>query len=130
MWKYTQADHLLFDPSGSVLDRKGYSGSGAAKNEPDRQCLKDQGPIPRGMYTIGDARDDPGGLGPVVLPLMPDAGNAMCGRSADGHAHKTGTLCPAQQAIVGLRTFVNRSVAVASARANAAPADAIARGEE
>jgi hypothetical protein len=35
---------------------QGYSGKGDAKNNPDKETLKKAGPIPRGLYTIGNAR--------------------------------------------------------------------------
>jgi hypothetical protein len=79
MWKYSQTTGELFDPNGALLDT-GYSGKGAAKNQPDQQCVANLGPIPRGYYTIGAAVDHPR-LGPVALPLAPDAANDMCGRS-------------------------------------------------
>jgi hypothetical protein len=36
---------------------QGYSGKGDAKNNPDKEELKNAGPIPRGLYTIGKARE-------------------------------------------------------------------------
>jgi hypothetical protein len=80
MWKYVQSTGELYKASG-VLHSRGYSGRGTAKNDPTKQCVVDQGPIPRGDYTIGGAIDHPQ-LGPVALPLSPDAANNMCGRSA------------------------------------------------
>lgn len=80
MWTWQQSPHSMIDPSGQVLDSSGYSGKGTAKNDPDQQCVVDQGPIPRGTYTIGGAIDHPR-LGPVAIPLTPDPGNNMCNRS-------------------------------------------------
>lgn len=80
MWTWQQAPHSMLDPTGNVLDRTGYSGKGAAKNDPDQQCSVDQGPIPRGRYAIGLATNHPR-LGPLTIPLTPDAGNDMCQRS-------------------------------------------------
>jgi hypothetical protein len=36
---------------------QGYSGKGDAKNNPDKEALKNAGPIPRGLYTVGKARE-------------------------------------------------------------------------
>jgi hypothetical protein len=80
MWTWQQSPHCMIDPSGNVLDSSGYSGKGAAKNDPDQQCLVDQGPIPQGTYALGAAIDHPR-LGPVAIPLTPDPGNNMCNRS-------------------------------------------------
>jgi Protein of unknown function (DUF2778) len=80
MWTWQQASHTMLDPSGTVLDSNGYSGMGAAKNDPDQQCVVDQGPIPRGSYAIGPAINHPR-LGPVAIPLTPDPNNDMCQRS-------------------------------------------------
>ena len=79
MWKYSQSSGELFDPSGSLVST-GYAGKGDAKNQPEKQCELDRGPIPRGYYSIKAAVDHPK-LGPVVLPLEPDADNEMCERS-------------------------------------------------
>jgi hypothetical protein len=79
MWNYAQTTGELFDPSGNLV-QTGYSGKGDAKNDPDQQCVVDMGPIPRGLYTIQPAVTDPI-LGPVAIPLDPDASNNMCGRS-------------------------------------------------
>jgi hypothetical protein len=80
MWTWQQASHTMMDPLGTVLDGSGYSGKGAAKNDPDQQCVVDQGPIPRGSYAIGPAMNHPR-LGPVAIPLTPDPNNDMSQRS-------------------------------------------------
>jgi hypothetical protein len=80
MWRYVQSTGELYEPTGTLHSR-GYSGRGTAKNDPAKQCVVDQGPIPRGDYTIKGAIDHPQ-LGPVSMPLSPDAANNMCGRSA------------------------------------------------
>ena len=79
MWLWQQAQHTMMDPAGRVLDRTGYSGKGTAKNDPDKQCVVDQGPIPRGTYTVGPAMNHPR-LGPVSIPLTPHPINDMCQR--------------------------------------------------
>jgi type VI secretion system (T6SS) effector TldE1-like protein len=80
MWTYVQASGELLDDAGKVVG-VGYSGKGAAKNDPAQQCFKDNGPLPRGHYTIHPAVHPPNSLGPLALPLEPDAGNDMCHRS-------------------------------------------------
>ena len=65
---------------GALLST-GYSGHGAGLNNPAMQNVEGVGPIPRGRYTIGPARDD-AHLGPLVMRLIPDPGNQMFDRSA------------------------------------------------
>jgi type VI secretion system (T6SS) effector TldE1-like protein len=36
---------------------QGYSGKGEGKNKPDKEDVKNVGPIPQGLYTIGKARE-------------------------------------------------------------------------
>jgi RHS repeat-associated protein len=62
-----------------VADETGYSGSGTKKNDPASQCDKNEGPLPRGGYTMGPAYDS--NKGKNTIPLDPDATNAMCSRS-------------------------------------------------
>lgn len=58
----------------------GYAGTGAGRNNPDRDHVKNEGPLPRGWYTIGEPRDTPA-HGPFVMRLIPDAANEMHGRA-------------------------------------------------
>lgn len=58
----------------------GYSGQPECKNDPAKCDQHDRGPIPPGMYAIGEPHDTPT-HGPFVLPLTPYAGNEMFGRS-------------------------------------------------
>ncbi|NUN04306.1 MAG: DUF2778 domain-containing protein [Bdellovibrio sp.] len=54
----------------SAVDRNGYSGNGAGKNNPSYQNVENTGPIPVGSYTIGPSR--PGGhMGPDARLLTP-----------------------------------------------------------
>lgn len=59
----------------------GYSGHGAALNDPASTHLVGVGPIPVGSYTIGPPHTPEDHLGPVAMPLLPDPGNEMCHRS-------------------------------------------------
>jgi hypothetical protein len=80
MWTYSQGTGKLFDPAG-VHVATGYSGKGKGKNNCDMQHVKNVGPIPRGLYTIGQAYNSQK-VGPFALPLTPDPSNEMFGRSA------------------------------------------------
>ena len=76
MWKFIQASGQLFFNDVEVW--LGYSGAGGGKNAPDRQHVRNQGPIPRGWWTIGEATDD--GPTALSLPLIPDPGTKLFGR--------------------------------------------------
>lgn len=80
MWVFVQRTGELFDAHGELVGT-GYAGMGIHKNRPESQAVKSQGPLPRGRYRIGAPFTSPK-LGPYVLPLTPNAGNAMFGRSA------------------------------------------------
>lgn len=80
MWIYQQSTGKLLDPKGLVVGF-GYSGKGVSKNNPEDQTLHNAGPIPEGYYKIGSPHDTVT-HGPFVLPLEPDPGNKMFGRSA------------------------------------------------
>ena len=85
MWTYVQkTGELLRDGLHVAL---GYSGfddpeSGQqGKNNPELENVEDVGPIPVGKYSVGTPHDTLT-HGPFVLPLAPDPGNEMFGRSA------------------------------------------------
>ena len=78
MWKYVQKSGEMF--RGDELIEIGYAGRGNGKNNPDMQCVKDTGPIPRGWWTILSATDQ--GPTKLSLPLTPDTQTDTCGRSA------------------------------------------------
>lgn len=59
----------------------GYSGHGNDKNQPGRQALPNQGPIPQGIWGIGEPYDSPH-TGPFTLPLEPTLDTNARGRSA------------------------------------------------
>ena len=58
----------------------GYSGHGTGLNNPSAQNQPNIGPIPQGHYKIGPAHQPLDHLGPLALPLYPDAANTMFGR--------------------------------------------------
>jgi len=62
-----------------VVNDDGYTGKGDAKNNPDKQCEKNAGPLPRGKYKIGESYDHDS-LGPVTMNLDPDSSNDICSR--------------------------------------------------
>lgn len=68
---------------GSQLIGKGYSGKkGVCRDNPSCTNEKDKGPIPEGLYSIGNAYDAPSKQGPIVLPLSPIGGQNMYGRTS------------------------------------------------
>jgi hypothetical protein len=85
-----QSDCLIYQQANGLMQIKqdgqfdtigvGYSGSlsGGGRNDPSKQCERDVGPIPRGLYTIGPPGPGPS---PYSLRLTPDPSNDMCGRS-------------------------------------------------
>lgn len=48
----------------------GYSGHGEGRNNPAMEAVPNVGPIPRGKYRIGPARNDPQ-KGPICFRLFP-----------------------------------------------------------
>ncbi len=57
----------------------GYAGHGSGINNPDMAAIKKVGPLPVGVYRIGDPVDGTH-LGPCAMPLKPDVANEMFGR--------------------------------------------------
>jgi hypothetical protein len=57
-----------------------YSGIGEGLNNPAMQEVHNVGPVPRGLYKIGEAYDHPK-LGPVTMNLDPVNGTNTFGRS-------------------------------------------------
>jgi hypothetical protein len=75
MWTYIQVSGWLLRPDGSLLG-SGYSGHGLGKNNPRLQNVVDVGPIPCGIFRIGDPVWNPL-LGEYSIPLTPDPSNEM-----------------------------------------------------
>jgi len=82
LFRYEQSTGGFYDCRWPkpIFMAAGYSGKGGCINQPDCQSVVGIGPIPQGRYRIGAARTHHR-LGPVCLPLTPDAGNDMFGRS-------------------------------------------------
>jgi hypothetical protein len=85
MWTYVQkSGELLRDGLHFALGYSGFDDPGTGqrgKNNPELARAEEVGPIPVGKYLIG-APHDTLTHGPFVLPLNPDPGNEMFGRSA------------------------------------------------
>ena len=79
MWIYSQIDGKLYNSEGSLI-AVGYAGNGEGKNNPSMEGFRNTGPLPVGLYRMGAAINHPK-LGPISIPLIPDAGNCMYGRS-------------------------------------------------
>lgn len=78
-------DEYVYSPKTGKLTRNGtvvatgYSGHGEGVNNPDKEKVKNVGPIPAGTWTIGAAfKHD--SKGPTVMRLMP-TGHDAHGRS-------------------------------------------------
>lgn len=102
---YTQSTGNLTctDSQGQeVINHNGYSGRNVpggiqGRNNPDAQGVEDTGPIPRGRYTIGPARESTN-TGRAVRDLTPDPANNMEGRRAfqihgDNQTHDASEGC-------------------------------------
>lgn len=66
--------------NSSDLIGTGWAGRGDCKNQPTMQDQKCEGPLPRGLYTLGAWEDQHPHLGPMVTHLSPDLENEMFGR--------------------------------------------------
>jgi hypothetical protein len=77
MWSYHQRTGEIF--RNGVHVGTGYSGHEAGKNNPDMQHVPRVGPIPVGLYEIGEPFDSKS-HGPYVLRLTPHRENQMYGR--------------------------------------------------
>ena len=80
MFTYVQRTGNLYAANGELIGT-GYSGHGAALNDPGMQNVVATGPAPVGTYTIGPARVPIDHLGPLAMPLEPYPENEMFGRS-------------------------------------------------
>lgn len=85
MWTYSQSTGRLTAPDGALAGT-GYSGNGAALDNPADQGEIGHGPIPQGQWTIGAFATYPH-LGEIVAPLTPCVGNDMDGREGGFFIH-------------------------------------------
>lgn len=79
MYTYSQSTGRLTDSHGKLI-AKGYSGNGLGKNNHGMQGIRQVGPIPCGLWTIG-APYDSKNVGPFALKLTPKEGTETFGRS-------------------------------------------------
>ncbi|MGJ3350435.1 tlde1 domain-containing protein [Morganella sp. Je.2.23] len=77
-WKYNVSTRA-FSLNGVHQFYAEYAGAEGYKNDSANECKVNQGPLPRGTYTIG-APFTHNTAGAYTLRLTPDAGNSMCGR--------------------------------------------------
>ena len=78
---YSQKSGNFYNSGSPVLQPiyQGYAGAGEHKNNPESQCISNLGPIPCGVYEMGEV-EDIGGLSGAIR-LTPHSENDMCGRS-------------------------------------------------
>jgi hypothetical protein len=84
MWRYEQKTGRLLHNDACVAT--GYAGGNCGKNpegknNPESQEISKIGPLPQGKYTFGTPVAQ-SHLGPFAIPLIPDSGNEMFGRSS------------------------------------------------
>ena len=84
-WIYEQTTGKLFTPTG-IYAATGYAGGNCGKNpegknNPDMQNVKSIGPLPCGLYRMGEVIQQ-SHLGPFAIPLFPDPNNEMFGRGS------------------------------------------------
>ena len=84
MWTFSSTTGWLCDAIGKQIAR-GYAGGNCGrnpegKNNPDMENIPQVGPLPRGIYTLGEPVEH-SKLGPFAIPLIPDPENEMFGRS-------------------------------------------------
>ena len=77
MWLYSQTTGRL--TQNGALIGVGYAGHPPYVNDPTAQSQHNIGPLPEGLYIIGEAVTND--LGPLAMPLEPDLANEMYGRS-------------------------------------------------
>ncbi|WP_380180946.1 tlde1 domain-containing protein [Kalamiella sp. sgz302252] len=70
-----------FKHNGVYEFRARYAGAPGYKDNPEYECLKEQGPLPRGKYRIVGVPFTHKKAGLFTLRLEPDKNNSMCGRS-------------------------------------------------
>lgn len=58
----------------------GYAGKGQHRNRPESQCVRSQGPLPRGRYRLHYVGLHHR-LGPTCIFLSPEDWESQCGRS-------------------------------------------------
>lgn len=77
-WTYSQRTGELQQDGKHVAT--GYSGAGSGKNNPEKENVRNVGPIPRGEWTIVGPPVNTAEHGPYVLTLKPSADTPTFGR--------------------------------------------------
>lgn len=78
MWTYNSSNGTL-SRNGQVVTTDGWSGHDSGRNNPAVENHIDLGPIPRGLWGIGEMVDTQS-HGPCVMPLTPAEGTNTFGR--------------------------------------------------
>ena len=119
-WQYEQSTGRLTDPSGN-LSGTGYAGGNLGKkpegkNNPALQFEHNVGPLPQGLYTVGEPVEH-SKLGPFALPLTPDPANDMRGRG-DFYIHGDALADPgnASEGCIVMHLDVRQAIADSSVR--------------
>ena len=79
-WTWMQLTGQLYTPQGALC-AQGYSGHDAGRNNPALQASPNIGPLPWGLWTMGECPAPGGRRGPMAIPLEPYLGTQTCGRS-------------------------------------------------
>ncbi len=69
-------------PDGTLMYDDAYSGHGPGLNNPAMEAVSNVGPIPAGLWRVGDPLNPPDHLGPLAMPLAPAPGTDPKGRVA------------------------------------------------
>jgi len=77
---YSQSTGTITDDDGMFI-AFGWSGHGAAKNDPASQTIRATGPLPRGVYRVDPWEKSRPALGPMVAHLTMISGESF-GRDA------------------------------------------------
>lgn len=77
-WTWDQSAGLMLDPDGKRF-AGGYSGKRSGLNNPAKQRERACGPIPQGMWRIGELRRSKR-TGPNIMDLTPLPGTQTFGR--------------------------------------------------
>ena len=84
MWTFKVTAGTILNPEGALVTSHAYAGGNCGKNpegvnNPAKVMVKDIGPLPPGLYTMGTPVEH-SRLGPFAIPLTPDPANVMYGR--------------------------------------------------
>lgn len=107
MWKYVQSTGDLF--LNGLYMETGYSGAlPDGKNNPDMECVRNIGPIPRGYYDIGAIENKPT---PLTLRLNADKPNYCYPARSGFLIHGDNTTHTASQGCIILGRNMRRTIA-------------------